>query len=386
MADQSTFPTAHDGDLRALVPAGTSPVSFEDYLQLVGDALSNIETTIGLEPAGIHADVAARIAAIEAELDSLSGGGPVTAASVTFDNTASGLTATNVQAALDEVKALVDAAGSGSGLPQDSVDGTGVFTTTADRGAVAFGKADYSGDISTGTSSGDFAAGFASDAGTIRAQGGGAMAHGYAKEGAILRAYATGAHAFGMSKAHATAVESRMDARHWGSAVVGTCDAGDGSTATMIALGKGSLVFGATLAPGPYGGKVSKIETGGYAQGAVAGGYAYGQFAAGAATSSIQADGRGSMAFGYAKEGTITALASGSVALGFAGVGETISATAASAAQLGAGTNDQATSLQAGGGVRINGEIPATPKNGDIWVDGSGNVVIRSGGISVIVA
>lgn len=49
MADTTTFPTTIDAssDLRSLVPTDASPVAFQDFLQLLGDAVSKIEILLG---------------------------------------------------------------------------------------------------------------------------------------------------------------------------------------------------------------------------------------------------------------------------------------------------------------------------------------------------
>lgn len=64
MADESVYPGILDGDLRLLVPGSTTPAGFEDFLQLVADAVSKIETELGVDPAGAAATVRARLDAI----------------------------------------------------------------------------------------------------------------------------------------------------------------------------------------------------------------------------------------------------------------------------------------------------------------------------------
>lgn len=64
MADTSTYPDTLDGALRDLVPAGTTPTGFEDFLQLVADAVSKVEAELGVNPAGDEDTVAQRIAAL----------------------------------------------------------------------------------------------------------------------------------------------------------------------------------------------------------------------------------------------------------------------------------------------------------------------------------
>lgn len=146
------------------------------------------------------------------------------------------------------------------------------------------------------------------------------------------------------------------------------------------------------------GGYVGLIEASG-AAGATAFGFAYG----GDADTTIQASSSGAIAFGYAysvkieaggqgsfaggnAQFPIEAQAAGSMAFGFAFDGG-IYAQLAGSIQFGPGTNNVANSLKVGESIRIHGPsaTPATPVNGDIW-ENSGNVYIRSGGVTVTIS
>lgn len=119
---------------------------------------------------------------------------------------------------------------------------------------------------------------------------------------------------------------------------------------------------------------------------------AIGAFAQGRATNggTISASVAGTFAHGSAiGTGQILASGTGAFAVGAAGIGDTIQASAENSSQFGPGTNSQADSLQVGSaGLRFLGIVgpPTTPQNGDQWVDGSGNVIIRSGGVNVTIA
>ncbi len=116
------------------------------------------------------------------------------------------------------------------------------------------------------------------------------------------------------------------------------------------------------------------------ADGAFAQGFAYG--------GDILANGVGSFAHGYASYGyDIAATAEGAFASGYA-VSESIIASAMNSVQFGHGSNALPDSLQVGNaGLRLKGTIgaPGAPQNGDIFIVGT-DVVIRSGGVSVIIA
>lgn len=125
-----------------------------------------------------------------------------------------------------------------------------------------------------------------------------------------------------------------------------------------------------------------------------------------ALSGTIEATAHGSFAQGSAQEGTISSSALGSFAHGHATAGNSITAdadgafatgnaltaditaSAINAQQFGQGVNALADSLQVGAaGIRFKGTsgAPGTPQNGDFWIAGS-DVVIRSGGVSVVIA
>jgi hypothetical protein len=169
-----------------------------------------------------------------------------------------------------------------------------------------------------------------------------------------------------------------------------------GLTALAQAYNPGSLARGAVWAP-TYNATLQA-----YARGAIASGFAQGSF--GVAT--IYAGGSGSLAHGTTRNGTIQSTYQGGVALGYAlngydilasnlgafAFGYTttadIIASAYNSAQIGPGTNALADSFQVGSTIRLKGTVGvpgAGLKNGDQWVDAGGDVLIRSGGASVVI-
>lgn len=193
--------------------------------------------------------------------------------------------------------------------------------STYGQGAVSFGSA-YAAQIK-GSSHGSLTHGYAyGGGGLIHGYGRGSHAHGYVTgAGSILRAQNDGSHAHGRANAGRT------------------------------------LIANAT--------------------GAHAGGFAR--------DANISATGHGSFAHGYAKANAMSVTGKGSAVFGYA-QGADIIASANNAFQFGPGTNSIANSLQvgaAGAGVHLHGGgAPGAPVNGDIWLDGSGNVMVRTGGAS----
>lgn len=178
-----------------------------------------------------------------------------------------------------------------------------------------------------------------------------------------------------------------------------------GVTANVDCTGVGAVAIGSVYA------ETYDAYIGATGRGSVAMGYSNdndifvpgdGSFGGGYACSDgIQAKGNGCFAFGF---GTLLAgdssSVSGAVALGNAGsqdikatadgaiamgngTSAPVLASAAGAVQVASGTNFQPDSLQVGSGVRLCSAAPTTQlKNGDIWVDGSGRVCIRSAGVT----
>ena len=105
--------------------------------------------------------------------------------------------------------------------------------------------------------------------------------------------------------------------------------------------------------------------------------------------SDIVSSGNGASATGYASGGyEITASGAGSFAHSYANAADCI-ASAAGAIQFGGGTNNIADCLQVGDttdGVRLIAGGTTSTIDGSIWVDGSGNVIIRSGGSDITIA
>lgn len=79
MTTESSYPAALDGDLQALVPTVT-PDGAGDFFKRIADAVSNIETELGINPSGagttgVNATVAAAIAGIRSDITALQEGG-----------------------------------------------------------------------------------------------------------------------------------------------------------------------------------------------------------------------------------------------------------------------------------------------------------------------
>lgn len=167
----------------------------------------------------------------------------------------------------------------------------------------------------------------------------------------------------------------------------------------MRAQSNGNFVWGTVRSQGSYDILLNATQVGawagGYAHGTAAGtsraskvtasgqaAFAFGKAYSSTTGAEVVASGKGSRAFGYAKNRTITASGVGAGAYGYA-TGANISATANNAFQFGEGGNAQANSLSVGGGIRLSGGlvVPTTPRNGDIWTDGT-DVFIRTGGVS----
>lgn len=107
MADTSTYPATPDGDLRALVAPGTTPSGFEDFMQLVADAVAKIETELGTNPSGASTDVAARVTADEAGLAAhlADTADAHDASTISIVDTGGHFTGSDVEAALQELGA-----------------------------------------------------------------------------------------------------------------------------------------------------------------------------------------------------------------------------------------------------------------------------------------
>ena len=134
------------------------------------------------------------------------------------------------------------------------------------------------------------------------------------------------------------------------------------------AYSRGSFAHGYAF----YGGNIRANSNG---WGAHAGGVAYGN--------SVSASQRAAFAHGYAQNYDITASGQGSFAQGRADTAAIV-ASGVNSVQFGPGTNSLADSVKVGlAGLRFRGTTSfAGPANGDFGVDGSGNVLIRSGGLT----
>lgn len=109
MADESTYPAVLDGDLRALVPAATTPAGFEDFLQLLADAVGNIEVELGTDPSGAAATLAARLAALQVTLQAafVADSGALTSTDVVAAN-ANVQTGAYVQADVESIRTVAN--------------------------------------------------------------------------------------------------------------------------------------------------------------------------------------------------------------------------------------------------------------------------------------
>lgn len=241
--------------------------------------------------------------------------------------------------ALPDSAALSDLAG--GGIPQEKV-GAGVELFAAEGpGSVAGGLA-YAPEWYTTSSEvktteyarGAFAFGCAYGGGVISAEDYGAVAMGYVSgDNGVLRASGPGSVAVGFAKGFG---------------------AGEGG---LVSSSNGSIVMGAA----GFEGLIQATS-----HGAMAAGYARSAY-------NISATGMGAMAFGSTWAGD-----------GFS-YGD-IAATARNAVQFGIGTNAVPDSVAVGdGGLRFRGrasDAPADLRNGDVWVDASGDVCVRTGGVT----
>lgn len=210
---------------------------------------------------------------------------------------------------------------------------------------------DADSSITAGPAFGGFAQGNALGGGTITGGGNGAFAQGQASEGIIYAGPASFAQGLAASS---STIQAGVGAFSQGYAY---------DHSTIFGTGKGSFAQGYAT----YFGDINSDGNGAFGQGYAK--YAY-----------INATGYGAFCQGYAAGNRIFASGYGAFAQGYAGSG-VIEATAANAVQFGPGTNAEADSLQTGSGIRIFGTTspPGTPKNGDIYTDGT-DVFIRTGG------
>ena len=289
--------------------------------------------------------------------------------------------------------------GGGGGLPQE---GNGTFIETG-TGAAAWGNAADAGSTISADGDGAFAFGTVVGDGTVTAPAGSAVAFGKVSnngsEGNTLLITSGGGLAFGYVVAegdnNTLTIQCNSDT---GIAFGHVYATGDGST-VLVNAEVGAVAFGSvntsvasvlTISADAGGQAFGYMLDNGYAaalsvlagKGGLAFGYVSGyddaqDFAITAAAAAL--------AFGYAYGYNITASGQGSVAFGVADSADII-ASANGAMQIGAGTNNVAGSLRVGEGIWLLPSIPGAPSNGQIWVDGSGNVVIRSGGASVVIA
>lgn len=236
------------------------------------------------------------------------------------------------------VNSTVNCAANGCLVQGFSNTGGTIESISNANGSLVQGSTATSGILRATTGTGVLVQGYATGSGSsIIGSGTGSMCRGFAFAGATMAAAGNGAFCNGI------------------------CD-GSGTAASMSASNSGSVAVGA-------------------AQSSATG------------TAAITSSGLGSFAGGYAHPasgtGSVVASASASFAWGEVSSSSTCSATATGAIQFGVGTNNIVAALQVGDttdGIRlIPGGVTSTI-DGSIWVDGSGNVIIRSGGADVTIA
>jgi hypothetical protein len=234
----------------------------------------------------------------------------------------------------------------------------------------------YSGAFATGN-----AVGFGAFTAKIRAVKNGAMVFGSAdgtSSNALLESAANGSLTFGLA-ANGTI---RTTAPFGGGSVAGGETATDG---VIEATKSGALALGRAA----NGATIGATGQGAFAQGSVSTSSSnditasgVGSLARGSATGGyITASGDGAFAQGWASASNIVASGYGSFAFGRATTAITASAT--NSFQFGPGVNAQADSFQVGNaGVRLLGTTTAPTQNGEFGVNGTGKIVLRTGGFT----
>jgi len=176
---------------------------------------------------------------------------------------------------------------------------------------------------------------------------------------------------FAMGSSFATgAYSSLIDSQYPGAFALGATYAYN-ANATLRAYGRGAHAIGYAkgyTGPGIIQATGAGSFAGGYATNGIVSAANIAAFAFGSINGSyvVTASGRGSFAMGYTSTASIEAMSTNS-------------------GQFGPGTNSLQDSFQVGGaGIRLKGTVnaPASPQNGDMWIDGSGNVFVRSNGVS----
>lgn len=312
-----------------------------------------------------------------------------------------------------------DVSGPGVAVEDSSVvvwDGT--TGTDVQEANVKFGTTSAGVGTRTISASAVMAGGFITGTGEISAVGGGCMAIGLANEVSGTAAIIGDATCSGIVVGNVFSLtgSALVTGSSAGTLTVGQAQIFAAGTAEIKTDGAGSAAIGNVNGPGSTV-ETTSTATGGFAQGtAVAGGvircdtsagnmsrgYAtgtgstvistgLGALSSGATSASgdILSSGDGALAGGLADTNATTASGDGSFAWGDNTSGA-ITASAANSGQFGVGVNALANSFSVGSpsgdGVRLcSGGAPGTPQDGDIWVDGSGNVIIRSGGSNVTI-
>ena len=212
---------------------------------------------------------------------------------------------------------------------------------------------------------------------SVLATGQSSLALGYAENASIL---ASGSGALAGGNVAVVDVDSvaTLDATGFASVAFGSVLADTGGVAGISSLANGWVQGDATASGVGSEARVRLLFAGGVAHGLVN--------AAGGFAALVESDG-GGVVFGkadaVAANASVAANYPGSFAVGSVVDGFCI-ADAINSAQFGPGTNAEPNSVQIGSaGIRLLGTAAAagTPQDGDIRVDGTGRLILRSGGV-----
>lgn len=238
--------------------------------------------------------------------------GDYSADQITYDNTSSGLTATDVQAAIDELAPFANdgnpntiAFYNATGDLSSSTDATLDITTAS----VAFGL----GGTFTSTGNGSLAHGTNEGAGTIEASASGSSAYGRTTAASTIIASGFGSSAYGSATSAATILASQSGASASGTA--------SGASSTITSEGVGSFAYGSTTTAGELRASSSGSIAMGRAVGANVTSSGNGSLSLGFATTgaTLSAEGSGSFAAGNSStSGVLLSTGNGSISMGFA--------------------------------------------------------------------
>ena len=128
--------TGNINTINSLIGNGTPTTTDQTIIGAINELHAN---------QGDLADLTTPAVSLVAAINAISGGGTVAASAVSYDNTASGLTATNVQAAIDELKGNID------NINTSDID-NGVIITDATQSNMYEFPSDGYVELSTGPS------------------------------------------------------------------------------------------------------------------------------------------------------------------------------------------------------------------------------------------